>query len=477
MKTSLFLLTIYLSLCGISTIKAQNTDTLYAELDLTQPISSDWFDTELEIAGLRGDQPPLSWGTTFTATDPDKDGIYSVAIPFSFEPDSMIVSLKIKIDGTDNPDDGWQKGRNHTIVLHKNEPDSLFLKWEDEAPAPTATITGQVEVFRDFTSKNLVNRDLYIYLPPDYQESEQHYPVLYLHDGQNVFNASATGQEWKVDEAAQELIQKGEIEPVIIVGIANTSDRFDEYTPTRQYWRHELTRISGTLSQDTFRNYTGQFISEGKDTLRFASRNDTLFTWIPGGTNWQRLIKKSDSVFYQPQAGITFRFEDNLNQPIQNIIADKPPAGGKGDIYTDSILNEVKPFIDENLRTKPGREFTSLGGSSLGGLITLHIGLKHPDVFSQLLVVSPSVWWDEQWILQQVQNLLEPTGQRIWLDIGTAEGASAVQNTRVLRDLLMDIGWTEKSLNYVEAENAPHNEQAWAERVPEMLRFLYGNEK
>lgn len=477
MKAYLFLLSICLSTIGLSPVNAQNTDTLYAKLDLTQPISSNWFDTEAEIAGLRGDQPPLNWGTTFAATDPDKDGIYSVAIPFSYASDSLIISLKIKIDGTNNPDDGWQAGRNHTVVLHKNKRDSLILKWEDQAPEPPASLTGQFEVFRDFPSKNLTNRDLYIYLPPGYKESDQHYPVLYLHDGQNVFDASAAGQEWKVDETTQALIQNGEIEPVIIVGIANTVDRFDEYTPTRQNWRHELTRISGTLSQDKLRIYTGQFITPEHDTLRFTSRNDTLFTWIPGGTHWQRLIQESDSVFYQPQAGIFFRFQNVKEQPVQYIIADKPPAGGKGELYTDFILNEVKPFIDENLRTKPGRAYTSLGGSSLGGLITLHIGLQHPEVFSQLLVVSPSVWWDDRWILQQIQNLEEPTGQKIWLDIGTAEGNSAVQDTRVLRDLLLDIGWTEKTFKYVEAQNAPHNERAWAERVPDMLRFLYGTEK
>mgnify|MGYP000653784737 CR=1 FL=1 len=118
-------------------------------------------------------------------------------------------------------------------------------------------------------------------------------------------------------------------------------------------------------------------------------------------------------------------------------------------------------------------EHTALGGSSLGGLITLHLGLEYPDVFGQLLVVSPSVWWDQHWIVDRVNNLEKATGQRIWLDIGTGEGKASIENTRMLRVALEDKGWNEKNLHYLEAAGAGHNESAWAKRVPEMLRFLY----
>ncbi|SMO77674.1 alpha/beta hydrolase [Gracilimonas mengyeensis] len=453
---------------------SQTADTLYAELDLRRPVEAGWLDTGSELVGLRGDQPPLSWGTTFEASDMDGDGIYTVQVPFSFQTDSLLVALKIKVDGTNNPEDGWQNGRNHTVVLYKNKPNELSLSWQDQAPEPVSTLTGQVEIFRDFPSKHLKNRDLYIYLPPGYQDSNRRYPVLYMHDGQNAFDASAAGQEWQVDEAAETLINNGQIEPVIIVGIANTTDRFDEYTPTRQHWKHELSRISAPVEAGKLSGYTGTFLTGSGDTLRFSSRNDTLMTWIPGGTEWQHLIHESDSVYYQPQAGITFRFSGTPDSPVQTIVAKKPSMGVKGNVYGDFILQEVKPFVDQNLRTKPEKEFTALGGSSLGGLITLHLGLQHPDVFGQLLVVSPSVWWDNLWILRQVEQLDQPTGQKIWLDIGTAEGWQMTEHTRALRDALRDTGWDDQNLNYMEAENAAHNERAWAERFPNMLRFLYG---
>lgn len=475
MKTYFFILSALFFLV-IST-QAQTTDTLYATLDMTEPIEAGWLNPDEELVGLRGDQSPLGWGLTFEASDENGDGIYKVGIPFSFESDSLIVSLKIKVDGTNNPDDGWQKGRNHTVVIHKNRHNEFNLSWTDEAPAPPSTITGNVEIIRDFPSKNLVNRDLYIYLPPGYEESERRYPVLYMHDGQNLFDASAAGQEWQADEAAQALIEAGEIEPIIIVGVASTADRFDEYTPTRQHWQHELNRVDPPFNTGNLSGYTGTFITSENDTLRFSASNDTLFTWIPGGTEWQHLIKKSDSVYFQPRANIHFRFDGAPESPVDRILAYKPPAGGKGDVYGDFLLNEVKPFIDENLKTLPGRENTALGGSSLGGLITIHLGLEHPDTFSQLLVVSPSVWWDNRWILGQLNQLVEPTGQKIWIDIGTAEGDQAVQDTRALRDALLQKGWADTDLHYIEAQNAPHNERAWAERMPDMLKFLYNTDR
>lgn len=474
MKKHLIILSL-LCLSAHIAVQAQST-TLEANLDLNKPIKAGWLNPDEELVGLRGDQSPLSWGSTFEATDHNGDGIYQVKVPFSFEADSLIVSLKIKVDGTDNPDDGWQKGRNHTVIVYKDKANELNLRWEDEAPEPPSSITGQVEVYRDFPSKNLVNRDLYIYLPPGYEESNKRYPVLYMHDGQNIFDASAAGQEWKVDEAAQSLIEAGEIEPVIIVGIASTADRFEEYTPTRQHWRHELTRVGDPVANGKLGGYTGIFTTEESDTLRFMAQSDTLFTWIPGGTEWQHLIKENDTTYYQPRAGITFHFHGNSASPVQTIVADKPPMGGKGDIYGDFLLNEVKPFIDKNLRTKTGRKFTALGGSSLGGLITMHLGLQHPDKFGQLLVVSPSVWWDNRWILKQVKQLEEPTGQKIWIDIGTAEGSQAVEDTRALLEAIYEKSKSNLDVKYVEAQDAPHNERAWAERVPEMLKFLYGTE-
>ena len=98
--------------------------------------------------------------------------------------------------------------------------------WADPQP----TIVGHVESFT--YAPFLGGRRCWVYLPPDYSESTKSYPVLYMHDGQNLFdqNTSFAG-EWKVDETCEMLIGNGEIEPIIVVGIENGPGRCTEYTP------------------------------------------------------------------------------------------------------------------------------------------------------------------------------------------------------------------------------------------------------
>ncbi|HEX8919882.1 MAG TPA: alpha/beta hydrolase-fold protein [Pyrinomonadaceae bacterium] len=258
------------------------------------------------------------------------------------------------------------------------------------------TLTGQFRTHRNFHSRFLPgDRDILVYLPPGYEMNKrQRYPVLYLHDGQNLFDGATSfikGAEWQVDETAQRLIAAHAIRPLIIVGIYNSGrDRIDEYTPT----------------------------------------------------------------------------------------ADARRRGGKADLYGRLLVEELKPLIDAEYRTLKDAKDTGLGGSSLGGLVSLHLALKYPKVFGRVAAVSPSVWWDNKTILREVEALKKHPGLRIWLDIGTKEGGDEAEehrsNARQLRDALLAKGWKENSdLKYYEAEGAEHNERAWAQRVEPMLRFLF----
>jgi len=95
-------------------------------------------------------------------------------------------------------------------------------------------ITGTVRYHRGLKGAGLQDRDLVVWLPPGYDtDKTRRYPVLYMHDGQNIFDpvTSAFGVDWSIDETADELIRKKSIEPLIVVGIYNTSDRMKEYTP------------------------------------------------------------------------------------------------------------------------------------------------------------------------------------------------------------------------------------------------------
>jgi predicted alpha/beta superfamily hydrolase len=243
-----------------------------------------------------------------------------------------------------------------------------------------------------FPSRCLRNqRDLIVYLPPGYDEQpERRFPVLYLHDGQNLFDGATSfipGMDWHVGQTADQYIQEGRVEPLIIVGIYNTGkQRLNEYTPTRA-----------------------------------------------------------------PKLG-----------------------GGRANRYAKFLLEEVKPFVNFQYRAQDGAGSTGIGGSSLGGLVSLYLGLRQPDKFGKIAALSPSVWWNERVLLRFAAATSVQPLPRIWLDIGTREGPRIVDDVECFRDILVGKGWQpDRDLHYERVEGAEHNEAAWARRVGPFLQFLF----
>ena len=155
-------------------------------------------------------------------------------------------------------------------------------------------------------------------------------------------------------------------------------------------------------------------------------------------------------------------------------VKDEEGRGGDGAAYCKMLVEELKPFIDKTYRTKPAREDTAIGGSSLGALISLYVGLEYPQVFGKLAILSPSVWWADRDILRRLDNLDSKPDLKIWLDIGEKEPKAAVPDARLLRDLLAGKGWQlGKDLAYTEAAGAEHNEKAWAGRIGGVLEYLF----
>ena len=195
-----------------------------------------------------------------------------------------------------------------------------------------------------FASRFLRNqRDLIVYLPPGYDpHAPRAFPILYLHDGQNLFDGATSfvpGMDWNVGQTADELIHAGQVAPLIIVGIYNAGkQRLGEYTPT--------------------------------------------------------------SV---PRLG-----------------------GGRANRYAKFLLEEVRPFLQERYRVSGAVEKTGIGGSSLGGLVSLYLGLRLPHIFGKIAALSPSVWWNERVLLRFAAAAPVQPIPRIWLDAGTREGASTV---------------------------------------------------
>jgi predicted alpha/beta superfamily hydrolase len=279
---------------------------------------------------------------------------------------------------------------------------STVVTWVDGGKTipGKVTLTGDFRLHKKFESQILGNsRTIIVYLSPDYESNpDRRYPVLYMHDGQNLFDASTAfaGVEWQVDENAQDLIAHGKIQPVIIVGIYNTPDRTAEFTP---------------------------------------------FDKTPGG------------------------------------------ADGRGTLYEKFILNELKPMIDHTYRTMPDRANTALGGSSMGGLITLAIVHDHPEVFGSAVVLDPwlrdsqhsllDTWKDDAWM----------KGTRFYVDMGTAGGANYPGDTEVadFNALVsqLDAAGLRKGTDYDATliDGTEHNESAWQKRVGSFLVFLYGGKQ
>jgi len=116
-------------------------------------------------------------------------------------------------------------------------------------------------------------RFLRVWLPPDYDNPEnagKRYPVLYLNDGQNLFEPSTsfTGVEWQVDETAERLIREGFVPPMVIVGIDNAGkERFREYMPHRSL-SPVMLRVQGNRYPD--------FLI--KEVMPFVARNYRIAT-------------------------------------------------------------------------------------------------------------------------------------------------------------------------------------------------------
>jgi metallo-beta-lactamase class B len=122
------------------------------------------------------------------------------------------------------------------VVQYNGLPDTLNLtiaSWEDVS-AGTSTAAENVTILtEDFFMPQLNRyRRIWLYLPPDYHATERSYPVLYMHDGQNLFDAATSfAGEWEVDETLNALFQEGD-PGIIVVGIDNGgANRIPEYTP------------------------------------------------------------------------------------------------------------------------------------------------------------------------------------------------------------------------------------------------------
>jgi enterochelin esterase-like enzyme len=157
-------------------------------------------------------------------------------------------------------------------------------------------------------------------------------------------------------------------------------------------------------------------------------------------------------------------------------VRDWKLGGGEAGKYALMLTRELLPFLHEKYRLRSGPEDTGIGGSSLGGLVSLWMGLRHPDVFGKLAVMSPSVWWNHRYILGHLNDVAPELHRRprIWLDVGDQEGRRTLADADMLHARLRKHGWRDdENLHFETIVNGRHDEASWAERVRPMLGFLF----
>ena len=126
---------------------------------------------------------------------------------------------------------------NHVLQIDKDTTVNIIIAgWKDAFPAVpkkhTASANVQVLDSAFWIPQLQRYRRITIYLPPGYKTGLKRFPVLYMHDGQNLFDEYTAGYgEWGVDECLDSLITIKKVKPCIVVGIDNGPHRLTEYNP------------------------------------------------------------------------------------------------------------------------------------------------------------------------------------------------------------------------------------------------------
>lgn len=153
---------------------------------------------------------------------------------------------------------------------------------------------------------------------------------------------------------------------------------------------------------------------------------------------------------------------------------------GTGQAFMRWLVEELKPYIDATYPTRPGRRWTAIGGSSMGGLMGLYSITAHCDVFSKAACLSPSCHICMPQLRQQIQGARLPGATRVYISWGEAECrgksglARATADALELAHALQNKGaevwpWLQPGGNHCEAD--------WAKQVPQYMKFLFGHER
>lgn len=276
---------------------------------------------------------------------------------------------------------------------------------------------GIVELYENFASTNVQPRNVGVWLPQDYSPKKK-YAVLYMHDGQMLFDSTITfnQSEWGVDECLTQLIREGKIKNTIVVGIWNTKEnRHQEYFPQKPY---------ESLSK------------EDKEKV---------------GLSLEKIGRSKEL---------------------------KPSS----DNYLKFIVEELKPFIDTTYTTLQDKENTFIAGSSMGGLISMYAICEYPHVFGGAACLSthwPGTFEvennpiPESFYTYLKEKLPDPKTIKIYFDYGTVDLDALYPPLQAKVDEIMVAkGYTKENWITKRFEGENHSENAWKKRLHIPMEFL-----
>lgn len=315
----------------------------------------------------------------------NKEGKYSVTL------NTTLHQIEYKFTGG-----SWDKGegnadgspRINRTLLYDGSAQTYYLdiaSWATAKPK-TSTSSRHVRLISESFKLPKLQREraIWIYLPDDYELTKPRYPVLYLQDGQNLFDdALSYSGEWHIDETLDSLYGLSRLN-FIVVGIANGgAERMNEYMP----WKNE--------------EY----------------------------------------------------------------------GGGDGDEYLEDIIHAIKPYIDSTYRTLPDNINTAIGGSSLGGLISLYALAKYPGVFSKGLIFSPAFQLNTEIYKFMASN---PLQQHVKLVVigGQNESPTYAEDMQRMEGILRKQIPGTSRLRWIIHPDGVHNESYWAKQFPVQIVWL-----
>ncbi len=281
--------------------------------------------------------------------------------------------------------------------------------------------SGKLERMESFKSNYITPRNIDVWLPENYSSSKK-YCVLYMHDGQMLFDSETTWnkQAWDVDDVVSKLMKEGKIQDVIVVGMASDGNtRHVDYFPQKPF---------ESLTQNQ------------QDSIYKANRSNGQSVFNKGKIN--------------------------------------------SDNYLKFIVKELKPIIDGKYSVYTDAKHTFIAGSSMGGLISMYAICEYPNIFGGAACLSthwPGIFAVENNPIPNAffeylkKHLPNPKNHKLYFDYGTATLDAMYEPFQLKVDKIMKAkGFTSQNWSTQKFEGEEHSEKSWNKRLHIPIEFLLG---